>query len=228
MGGRIIRSEPTMKYPFPVNGSKIKIGEMTEKGYPQSLDYFKGYGKYAGLFEKAYGDKPSTIQIVFPNDNAEDCCAEYYEYYNKERKLIATGDGETFKVWDGTKYKELSINDYPNLMESVEKRYPSPSGWKVTLKMFFYLPLVAGLAGCWSLQTKGGLSSIPQIRDTFDNMLSMNGTLHNVIFDLNVKYAKSQKPDNNSRFPVLTLVANESRENLEKIHEARKPIMIEG
>ena len=81
--------------------------------------------------------------------------------------------------------------------------------------------------GCWQFRTKGAASSIPSIRDAYDAMLESNGKVAGVVFDLSVKFAKSQKPGQSSRYPVVSLTANESRENLEKVMEARKPIMIE-
>ena len=48
---------------------QIKIGMKNANGYPQSVDYFIPTGKYAGLFTQAYGEKPQTIQIVFPDDD---------------------------------------------------------------------------------------------------------------------------------------------------------------
>ena len=75
MAGRILNKEKTKRLPFPILG-RVACGEKSEKGYPRSLDYFVASGKYAELFKSAYGDKPSTIQIVFPNDDAELCCKE--------------------------------------------------------------------------------------------------------------------------------------------------------
>ena len=64
------------------------------------------------------------------------------------------------------------------------------------------------------------------MRDAFDAMLEQNGKVAGVIFDLSVKMHKSQKPSDASRYPVVTLVPNESLENLQKVHEARKPIAL--
>ena len=103
MAGRILNKEKTKRLPFPILG-RVACGEKSEKGYPRSLDYFVASGKYAELFKSAYGDKPSTIQIVFPNDDAELCCKEFYELRDTSGKLVSEGDGETFKVWsDKTK-----------------------------------------------------------------------------------------------------------------------------
>lgn len=227
MAGRILNKEKTKRLPFPILG-RVACGEKSEKGYPRSLDYFVASGKYAELFRSAYGDKPSTIQIVFPNDDAELCCKEFYELRDTAGKLVSEGDGETFKVWnDKTKaYITLSTEQYPNLMEMIAGKYPKCE-WKITLTLNFIIPKVRGIMGLWSFSTKGSASTIPQVRDTFDAMLEQNGHASGVIFDLSVKMHKSNKPNDSSRYPVVSLVPNESEENLRMVKESRKPIMIE-
>lgn len=227
MAGRILNKEKTKRLPFPILG-RVACGEKSEKGYPRSLDYFVASGKYAELFKSAYGDKPSTIQIVFPNDDAELCCKEFYELRDTSGKLVSEGDGETFKVWsDKTKaYITLSTEQYPNLMEMIAGKYPKCE-WKITLTLNFIIPKVRGIMGLWSFSTKGSASTIPQVRDTFDAMLEQNGHASGVIFDLSVKMHKSNKPNDSSRYPVVSLVPNESEENLRMVKESRKPLMIE-
>ena len=227
MAGRILNKEKTKRLPFPILG-RVACGEKSEKGYPRSLDYFVASGKYAELFKSAYGDKPSTIQIVFPNDDAELCCKEFYELRDTAGKLVSEGDGGTFKVWsDKTKaYITLSTEQYPNLMEMIAGKYPKCE-WKITLTLNFIIPKVRGIMGLWSFSTKGSASTIPQVRDTFDAMLEQNGHASGVIFDLSVKMHKSNKPNDSSRYPVVSLVPNESEENLRMVKESRKPLMIE-
>lgn len=208
----------------------IKIGMKNANGYPQSVDYFIPVGKYAGLFTQAYGEKPQTIQIVFPDDDPTKVCNEQYEYRDDDGRLIASGDGETFKVWDGKKYEPLTITDYPNLMPSISKRYPNKAvqkggdGWVVTLTLTFIIPLVRGIAGVWQFTTKGTASTIPAIRETFDGMLAERGFCKGVIFDLNVQFVTTQKPGDKSRFPVVSLVPNESADNVLKVKKAWEPI----
>ena len=79
MKGRIMRNEPINRISLPIIG-KIKVGVKDEKGLPKSIDYFVSTGKYAGLFKKAYGEKPQTIQIVFAYDEPEKSCREEYQY----------------------------------------------------------------------------------------------------------------------------------------------------
>lgn len=206
----------------------IKIGYKDERGLPRSTDYFQAIGKYASLFKKAYGEKPQTIQVVFPSDVPAQVCNERYEYRDDEGRLMATGDGTDFQVWNGKEYQHLSATDYPNLMTSIEKRYPNKQyqrtgeGWSIILTLNFIIPCVRGIAGVWQFSTKGTASTIPLIRDVFDAMLQAKGYVKGIIFDLNVQFAKSQKPGYKSRYPVVTLIPNESEENVTKIKEAYK------
>ena len=219
MNGRIIR--PSEKPTCNLSRiGKSKIGMKSEKGNPMSVDYFIPTGKYAALFTKAYGAKPNTIQIVFPSDDAASVCNEYYEYRDNAGKVVARGDGETFEVWNGERYLLLKAADYPNIMQSVKAKYPSKQDWRIRLTMNFFIPLVRGVVGLWTFETNVNASTIPQVRDTFDLMLEQRGFVKGIIFDLNVQYAKSQKPNTNSRYPVVSLVANESENNIAMIKEA--------
>lgn len=231
MNGRIIRpADKGERLALPRIG-KIKIGKkaMNRNGkeYPTSVDYFIPTGKYAALFTQVYGEKPNTIQIVFPDDDAQKVCNEYYEYRNDKGELIAKGDGEVFQVWNGREYAEYHISEYPQLMDGVHAKNRAKAGWRVRLTMNFLIPQVRGIAGVWTFETNGSASSIPNVRDTFDAMTEARGGCKGVIFDLSVKFATSQKPDTNSRYPVVSLIPNESEDNLRKVIEARKPIMIE-
>ena len=231
MGGRILRRSETTKLVLPRVGT-IKIGFKDERGYPRSVDYFIPTGKYASLFTKAYGEKPQTIQVVFPDDDPAKVCNERYEYRDDEGRLLASGDGENFKIWNGKEYQEVSIEQSPNLMKSVEKRHPNKlyqktgEGWQIILTLNFIIPCVRGIAGVWQFSTKGTASTIPNIRNVFDAMLEMKGYCKGVIFDLSVQYAKSQKPGDKSRYPVVSLVPNESEENIRTIKASYEPIKI--
>lgn len=227
MGGRIKTNEKPNRLPFPKIG-RIACGEKSEKGYPRSLDYFVASGKYKSLFDEAYGEKPTTIQIVFPSDDAELVCKEYYELRDNAGKLVSEGDGETFKVWSSksASYTTQTTEDYPNLMEMIASHYPKCE-WKITLTLNFIIPKVRGVMGLWSFSTKGSASTIPQVRDTFDAMIEQNGHASGVIFDLSIKMHTSQKPNTASKYPVVSLVPNESKENLKMVQECRRPIMIE-
>lgn len=190
----------------------MHIGQKSEKGYPMSLDYFRPSGKYAELFTKVLGDRPSTLAILFTSDDASKVCNERYVYRDDAGKLVAYGDGEVFYVWDGRQYAPFLSADYPDIMERIAKRYPTKRGeWCVELKMQFIIPALSGVICLWGFSTKGVASSIKNIRDSFDAVLALRGTVKGTVFDLSVTMHKSNKPGESSRYPVVTMVANDTR-----------------
>lgn len=210
MKGRIIRpKEGTM---LPEVG-RLRIGKKTEKGYPTSVDWFIATGKYADLFTKMLGE-PNTIQIVFYSDDATEVCNERYEYRDDAGALVASGDGELFKVWTGKEYEEFSVTEHPQLLERILKRYPTKRGqdnWDIVLTMRFVIPAVRGVVGVWQFSTKGQASSIKNIRQSFDAVKQLRGTVTQTVFDLSVQFVKSNKPNSKSKYPVVSLVANDNR-----------------
>lgn len=217
MNGRIKRPDEGEALGLPVVG-KLHIGIKSEKGYPQSIDWFRADSqKYGERFHQVHGEKPNTVVIVFPDDDPAKVCCERYAYYDNDGRLFARGDGEVFEVWDGKKYVPYSVEQYPDIMNQVEKNNPNrkvksgQSGWDVELNMRFIIPALGSVLGCWSFSTKGGASTIPNVRKSFDAVKRMRGTVTTSVFDLSVKFAKSNKPGQQSRFPVVELVANDNR-----------------
>lgn len=222
MEARIKRPEGEIKLPYPRIGF-IKTGFKDARGLPKSTDYFICTGKYSGLFKSTYGETPDTIQIVFPDDNEQLVCIERYEYRDDDGRLYAKGDGINFDIWNGKVYQSFSIEEYPNIMETVQKRCPTKKsnkgdGWDIVLTLNFILPLVRGIAGYWSFSTKGNSSTIPQVRNLFDAIREQRGFVKGILFDLSVQFAKSNKPGVNSKYPVVSLIPNESEENMKKFN----------
>jgi hypothetical protein len=221
MGGRIYRPEQGAGILELPEIGRLHIGkkQMGQNGreYPVSVDYFIPAGKYAGMFTQALGEKTQTIQIIFPDDSPEKVCNERYEYRDNTGALVAKGDGRTFEIWDGKKYVQYSVERIPDIMEQVAKRNPkkprneNDNGWDMTLTLRFIVPAVRGVVGVWQFSTKGAASSIKNIRNSFDGVQAMRGTVRNTVFDLSVQFAKSNKPNTNSRYPVVSLVANDTR-----------------
>lgn len=225
MNGRIQR--PDFKQdPLPPRLGKIKCGIKNEKGLPQSVDYFVATGKYAPLFREVYGDKPQKLMVCFPSDDANLVCREEYVYRDKAGKKIATGDGETFTIWSDKAQARVTVTTekYPDIMERIAANHPSPQGWQITLTLNVICPMIQKIYGVWEFQTKGAASSIPQIRDAFDAMIAKNGKIEGVLCDLNVEFAKSDSPKA-SRFPVVSLVPNETRENVELFRKAQTNLL---
>lgn len=218
MSGRIYRSEETAGILELPEIGRLHIGKkqagQNGREYPVSVDYFIPSGKYAGLFTAALGEKPATIQVVFPSDDAVKVCNERYEYRDDKGALVARGDGRDFQIWDGQKYAPYSVDKYPDIMRQVAANNPTKRGadnWDIVLTLRFIVPAVRGVVGVWQFSTKGRASSVKNIRESFDGVQMMRGTVTQTVFDLSVQFAKSNKPGVNSRYPVVSLVANDNR-----------------
>lgn len=214
--GRIKRPEgQSLKLP---RVGMIKTGFKNAKGHPQSVDHFIATGKYKAIFDKYYPGKPKTVQVVFWEDDPSTMCEERFEYRDSQGKLFARGDGEIFEVWHAKKeqYVSYSVSDHPFIQEEIHDKQKS-KGWDVILTLRFILPKVKDIAGYWEYSTRGEKSTIPGIRDTYDAMMQSRGSVRGVIFDLNVTFAKSQKPGVKSRYPVVSLVPNQSQENIDAV-----------
>lgn len=176
---------------------------------PVSLDHFICDSNYKKFFTDAYGDKPSTIQVAFISDDFRDSCNERFECRDKQGRLAGYGDGAEMYLYNpATKKYEI---------EPDRQKLANAGKWDVLLTLRFIIPKIRGVLGLFQLTTKGKESSIPKIRDSFDFVLSVAGSVINVPFDLSVQKVKSQKPGENSLFPVIQLVPNISRDNMETL-----------
>ena len=222
MGGRIYRPEQGAAILELPEIGRLHIGMKNERGLPTSIDWFRPTGKYAGMFTAALGERPQIIQIIFPDDDPAKVCNERYEYRDDKGALVARGDGRTFEIWNGKIYAPYDIAQYPDIMAQVTQNNPTKRGadnWDVALTLRFIVPAVRGIVGIWQFSTKGRASSIQNIRNSFDGVQMMRGTVTQTVFDLSVQFAKSNKPGVSSRYPVVSLVANDTR-----ISDIRKAI----
>ena len=218
MAGRIYRPEQGAAILELPEIGRLHIGKkqagQNGREFPVSVDYFIPAGKYAGMFTAALGDKPQTIQVIFPDDSPEKVCNERYIYRDNSGALVARGDGRVFEIWNGKEYAKYSITEYPDIWDQIIKNNPTKRGadnWDVELTMRFIIPAIRGVVGVWSLTTKGAASSVKNLRDSFDSVQARRGTVTTSVFDLSVHFHKSNKPGSNSRYPVLDLVCNDSR-----------------
>lgn len=216
--GRIYRPETSNDILELPEIGRLHIGKkqagQNGREYPVSVDYFIPSGKYAALFTQALGEKPGTIQIVFPSDDASKVCNERFEYRDNAGALVARGDGRTFEIWNGKNYAPYSVDEYPNIMEQITQKNPTKRGadnWDIVLTLRFIVPAVRGIVGVWQFSTKGKASSVKNIRESFDGVQMLRGTVCQTVFDLSVQFAKSNKPNVNSRYPVVSMVANDNR-----------------
>jgi hypothetical protein len=209
---------PAQNTRLPLIG-KIRIGEKRTnsagKEYPVSLDHFIATGSYAGKFAEVY-DKPDRIQIVFVSDDDFQSCYEEWDGRDPQGRRAGYGDGETYYLWNyaGDKGEYVATKSREDVA-AFSKQHTVR--WRQVLTINFVIPAIKGVFGVWQLQTGGDKSSINAIRNTYDEIKEMAGTIVNIPFDLCVKKATSNKPEAKTSYPVITLVPNLSAENMERL-----------
>ncbi len=211
---------------------KIKIGMKAKNAagaeYPTSLDYFVATGKYAEKFNQAYPDKPTSVSIIFVSDIFEDSCNEEYQLRDNKGALVGHGDGIDFHLWEDGKngepgtYKPYKIKveedkDHLKKFASKFNTQKYKAKWYPMLKLQFVIPKINEIFGVWVFETKAEASSIPNIRDTFDNIKNWAGTVINIPFDLIVQKVKSQKPGENKTYSVVNLIPNISKDKMDDV-----------
>jgi len=216
---RIVRQNlPAQNTRLPLIG-KIRIGEKRTnaqgKEYPVSLDHFIATGSYAAKFDEVY-DKPDRIQIVFVSDDDFQSCYEEWDGRDTQGRRAGYGDGETYYLWNyaGDKGEYVATKSREDVA-TFSKQHTVR--WRQVLTINFVIPAIKGVFGVWQLQTGGDKSSINAIRNTYDEIKELAGTIVNIPFDLCVKKAASNKPEAKTSYPVLTLVPNLSAENMETL-----------
>ena len=197
---------------------KIKVGRMTEKGFPESLDYFIATGNYEQYFNEAFKEKPTSIEIMFLSNDFNQACWERYEL-RKGAKLYAYGDGNDFKVYDEKKddYIDMNIEKDSDIIKNLHIKLSSK--WETVLSLTFLIPAIKGVFGAWQFTTKGEKSSIPQIAGAYKMVQDMAGSVIGIPFDLQVKKVVSNKPNSKNKFTVIQLIANVSQGHLEKVRQ---------
>jgi hypothetical protein len=211
--GRIVREVPNVGKLAEIG--KIKIGEKKlnaqGKEYPTSLDYFRATGDFAPMFYEKFPDNINKLPVFFHSDNVDEVCNEEYVIRDKAGKLVATGDGKNWKLFNKTTEKyEPAVLDI--------KEANKLGIMKMTLTLRFLIPQVP-VIGLWKFETRGEASSIPQMRDTFDYVQQNAGSIVNIPFDLVVNRVKSQKPGVASQYSVVRLIPNLGQKHIELLSD---------
>jgi hypothetical protein len=206
--GRIKQNEDESRTKLPVIGN-IKVGMKSDKGYPTSLDYFLPSGRYMKKFTDVFGDKPNTIQVVFYSDDVNEVCNERMECRDEKGRLVGISDTINTYLYDEAT-KDYKLTEDRDAMKAAGK-------WERVLTLRFIILKIPGVMGVWQLTTKGKNSSIPSIVATFDSVKQLVGTVINIPFDLQVEKVKSQKPGETKVFPVIKLIPNISKENMDEL-----------
>jgi hypothetical protein len=177
---------------------KIHLGEKVKvpgkNPYPRATDYFV----VPDEIKKYVGDKPKTLNIMFPTDNPEDFAPQYLKCYSMTQGLVCKGDGvqcrrkidtATGAVADHTteewEYKEMTCDpeNCPEMVGDPEENI-RPQCRRV-MNLMFLLPEVPGL-GVWQLDTSS-FYSIVNINSCLDVIRSFFGRLYGIPLTLSLE-----------------------------------------
>jgi len=201
---------------------RISIGDKgkTKEGkeYPRSTDYFVIRGSNALALQAIYGDKPTSLPIFFYSDDFEDVCSERLEIRDSAGRLFGYGDGETFHIYNPKtgEYVTVKTTERPDIMEATKAFLKQD--WAAVLTVRFAIRGVPVL-GYWQFSTRAIKTSIPNLRDRFDECLAAFGTVRFFPFMLNVKKVKSNKPGDSKQYPVVDILPQFSIETGLKLAE---------
>jgi hypothetical protein len=136
---------------------KLRLGvketsSRTGKQYPKAVDYFvvkedlSTSAEAAEEFKKVYGDKPRSVDIMFPTDNPEEFFPQFYRRYGSGAGLLCKGDGRIANMV-AENGQLLEVECCPESCEWAMKKHCRPVG---TIQ--FLIPSVPGV-GCWQIDT---------------------------------------------------------------------------
>jgi len=124
----------------------IRLGEKsfsktTGKDYPKAVDYFVCPSE----IKEFYGEKPKSLDIMFPVEDTEVFFPQFYKRYGATTGLLCKGDGETATVMENGQMREQEC--VPGKCEWYQKKH-----CKRVANLQFMLPKVPGL-GVYQINT---------------------------------------------------------------------------
>ena len=193
---------------FPRLG-KIKVGIKSDKGYPQSVDYFVPTGNYAEEVNKLYGEKPTKIKVVFPFDDVEKNMNEFYRQYKSSG---------LFRICDG-----FNCNKASDEGEFHEVPCEKESGCECNASMNLQF-IIMGLpvVGVWAFDSASYYSRM-NVRSSLQMTIALGGKLQGVPFWMTVEMQESSGSGNKNRFPVISLAPAVTAEDMIQI-KASSPL----
>jgi hypothetical protein len=197
---------------------KIKTGQKSDKGFPQSLDHFN-VEAFPEL-QKEYGNKPIEIFIYVPSDTITDFFDCEYNTYGSNNQKKRSCDGENCihrinEEINNVKYVAGELNKCicPTLPLTVyrgDKEVPNPDICKYVayFRAWIAYPKSGKVENplCYLFETHSKNSG-DAIYSELDKIKTLNhGTLRGVPFKLSVKMV-SGKMDAKTKFPIWSLLA---------------------
>ena len=189
----------------------IKVGEMSGNR-PKSLDYFRCTGSHSNLFHSTFGDKPKSLDIIFPVDsNIDDpydqagAIIHDYRCYKGPKRLWCRGDGKTKAM--RSDYNTQKIIEVSCPCEKLDKECNEQ-----LIASFMLLELEAiGVFQIWSKGFHTGSNFINQLRI----VKSMAGTFTLIPMTMAVEMESSIGLDGKTkRYPVVNITAKASMPQL--------------
>ncbi len=168
-----------------------KVSQKTGKEYPAEVDYFildpstpseLENKKLIDVFHQLYGDKPKSINIMFPMADTKIFFQQFYKRYGSTTSLKCKGDGEIAVCSQPEYAKDLKVIGKDELgMTTVECLGKNCPYYKFnecsevgTLQIL--LPELPG-SGVWQITT-GSFHSIVEVNSCIDYIKSMCGRAH--------------------------------------------------
>lgn len=205
-----------------------KISEKSGKEYPSATEYFvipdslKPYIK---------DEHPTCLQIMFPVEDDEIICQQYYKRYSGERGLTCKGDGETCRRMVDKATGEIAhhnskdvawVLNAPCTGRECTEYLAKPQACKEVMNLQFIMPDIPGL-GVWQIDT----SSINSIRNINNAIAMIRAVYKRIAFIpllLTLEPAEVINPDDGKKkvVHVLNLRIKESMKAL--MSQAMQPM----
>ena len=158
---------------------KLRLGikatsKKTGNQFPKAVDYFvcnadaSTSAEAAQAFRAVYGDKPRSVDIMFPTDDMTQFFPQFYRRYGSGSGLLCKGDGITANAVDPETGEFSEIDCCPPECEWAAKQHCRPVG-----TLMFMMPKVPGL-GCWQIDTSS-VNSIINLNSAIDFIKGLTG-----------------------------------------------------
>lgn len=177
---------------------KIRLGVKVEgqkSKYPKAMDYFVCPPEV----QKVYGEKPKSLDIMFPVEDENIFFQQFYKRYSKSG-LVCKGDGETAVKLDRETGELQEISCDPNECEWYNKKH-----CRMLASLQFMLPKVPGV-GVYQIDTSS-YHSIVNINSTIEMVRAVCGRIRMIPLRLELVPQEVQPEGFKKTVYVMNLVA---------------------
>jgi hypothetical protein len=211
---------------------KIRLGvkkpNASGKGeHPSAVDYFVLPDDSKDLFP----EEPRELPIMFPTEDDEVICQQYYKRYSSTRGLTCRGDGDTCRrmIDAGTGYfadRDTKEVVWKERLTCEGRQCPEytckPQNCKEVMNLQFIMPDIPGL-GIWQIDT----SSINSIRN-INNAIAMTRAVYKRIayipLVLTIEPTEVVNPDDGKKKKVYVLNLRTRGTMKELMVSANRPV----